>query len=530
MIHALLSIAHAAGLAAQLDATEVAAGQSVGLTVQVTDAEIARPPVIDAPAGLTIRYLTRARSRQMYNFDVTETQTFRYEVSATTAGVYSIGPLAVKTAAGVLHADALELRVAERDAGGVDALAADLSHPVAWVGQVLVYHLRFKTPRSLVNVRWGPPEDERLTPEPGVDPLTSEYRLGSGKDALAVAELWYPMRAKASGRGKLGGATLLGQFAVQRRRGSSDPFLRDLPGFTDLESETVVSEPLALEVRDLPPAGRPADFSGLVGSFTLRATPSATTVQVGDTVTVDIELAGDGALAGVVFPAWTGDGFRVYDDSPAIESQIRDGHFAATARAKRAVVPERPGTLVLPAVRQSWFDPARGEYVVEELPPITLTVGGAAEAAAVEAFGEPDARKTAVDSLGEDILPVRTDVSLGAPWPGAWAALLCVPGGALLAWEFAPRLRRRARPGAEPQRFGFADLAADREARLAGLERIFREEAARRLRRPEPELKREDVATLGEAAVGLYRQLDQARYRGDGGLPEAEVRAWVESR
>jgi hypothetical protein len=78
--------------------------------------------------------------------------------------------------------------------------------------------------------------------------------------------------------------------------------------------------------------------------------------------------------------------------------------------------------------------------------------------------------------------------------------------------------------------FGFGDLPDEAEGRLAGLERIFREEAARRLRRPEPGLTREDVAALGEEAVALYRELDQARYRGAGELPEARVRAWVERR
>lgn len=527
---ALLSPAFAAGLALQLDGAEISAGQTVGLTLQVVDAAVGRPPSIAAPAGVTVRFVTQARSRQMINFDVSETQTFRYEVSAAAPGDFMLGPLELKTTAGVLRAEPVTLHVSARDTSTLDALVAELPSERAWVGQVVVVHLEFKTRRNVVNVRWAPPEDARFTAEPGVEPLTNEYRVGTGSGASSVAELWYPMRARGAGDQPLGGSALLGQFAVQRRRGSTDPFLRDLPGFTDVENDTLVSNTLPLKVRELPAGGRPADFSGLVGTFTLTAKASAQTVKVGDTVTVDLTLEGDGSVAGITLPAWSGEGFRVYDDTPAVNASIVDGRYHAVATFKRAVVPERPGPLTIPGIRLTWFDPATGAYVERTLEPIQLDVVGTAQTAAVEGFTERTEVRSGVGNLNEDILPVRTDVSLGAPWPAGLGWLLCLPGAGLLAAELAPRLRRRSGGPAAEARYGFADLPSDPEGRLAGVERIFREEAGRRLGRPAPELKREDVATLGAEADALYRELDLARYRGGAGLPEARVRAWVEGK
>ncbi len=524
---ALVNLALAGGLVMQLDATEVVAGQSVGLTLQLSDAFLSRPPSIPAPQGATVRFVTQARARQMINFDITETLTFRYDVTAPTPGDYQIGPLTVDTPAGKLRADSVMLHVAAADPSGVDGLVAELGDGVAWVGQVLVYHLKFKTKQSLVNARWGPPDSGLLMAEPGVEPLTAEYRLGAGTGAVSVAELWYPFRVKTAGVTTVDAGTLLAQVAVQRRRGGSrDPFFRDLPGFTDTENQTVVSNVLRLVVKELP-KDKPDGFSGLVGSFQLTVTALPKRIEVGDTLTVDVLLSGEGAVAGATLPPWPPDGYRVYDDTPALSAKLSDGKLSASARFRRAVVPERPGTLALPPVRMSWFDPRTGEYVEREVLLGSVEVGGAAEAAAVETYGVPGAGGTAVAALGDDILPVRTQASLSGGWPAWWGWLLAVPGAALLGVEGAARMRGAFGKRVKARSYGFGDLPDDAEGRLAGLERIFRDEVGRRLGRPPPAIKREDVATLGDEAIAIYRELDLARYRGGVDLPESRVRAWI---
>jgi hypothetical protein len=365
--------------------------------------------------------------------------------------------------------------------------------------------------------------------EPGVEPVTTEYQVSDGGKALSVQEMWYPWRATKPGTLSVPPGVLQAQFAVARRRGRSvfdnDPFFSDLPGFTDVKTENVVSDGLSLPVRSLPTDGRPANFSGLVGHFEATATPSATQAHVGDTITVDVTIQGDGTLAGYKLPAWNADGWRVYDDEPVAESKLADGRLTASATFKRAVVPERPGDLELPPLDLNWFDPAAAAYVSADLSPITLHITGDAVSAQVEGFGTAVSKK-GVEALGDDLLPVRTNVRLANAWPGAYGLALVAPGGALLAAEALRSFRRRARPSAQ-KAYGFDDLPEEPEARLAGLERIFRETCGRRLGRPAPELVEADVATLGEEAVEIYRELQRARYRGGRDLPEARVRAWV---
>ncbi len=532
MIAIVASVALAAQVALQLDEREVRAGETIGLTLQVVDARLKVPPTIDAPPGLRVSFVTQTSTRAMMNFDSVTIQTFRYEVAALEAGDYTLGPVQLTAAEGQISAPAVKLHVAPRPAGSLDKLVADLGSQggVAYVGQVLVYHLAYKTSSRLVNARWAPPEVEGLTPEPNVEPVTTEYDLvdPGGKGA----ELWYAYRASKPGKIEIPAGVLLAQFATERRRRpspfGSDPFFGDLPGLSDVRTENVASERIALEIRPLP-AGAPSDYSGLVGEFSVDVQASSGRAAVGDTVTLDVNVAGSGPLGGVKLPSLNLDGVRVYDDTPAVTAALSEGRLKATAQFKRAIVPERPGTIELPAVNLSWFDPAKGEYVVHQGAAVRLEVGGSVDPAAVEGFGGTAVNKSAVAALGDDILPVRTAPATSAPWPGHYAWALLLPGSVMLISEFVSRLRpRRLVPVAARQ--GFGDLPADPEARLGALERIFQEAAAMRLDCAEGEVTRERVATLGDEAVACFRELELARYRGGGEVDESRLRRWVEGK
>ncbi len=532
MIAIVASVALAAQVALQLDEREVRAGETIGLTLQVVDARLKVAPTIQAPPGLRVNFLTQTSTRAMMNFDSVTIQTFRYEVAALEAGDYTLGPVELTAAEGKISAPAVKLHVAPRPAGSLDKLVADLGHldGVAYVGQVLVYHLAYKTSSRLVNARWAPPEVEGLTPEPNVEPVTTEYDLvdPGGKGA----ELWYAYRASKPGKIEIPAGVLLAQFATERRRRpspfGSDPFFGDLPGLSDVRTENVASERIPLEIRALP-AGAPADFSGLVGEFSVDVQASARRAAVGDTVTLDVTVAGTGPLGGVKLPALSVDGLRVYDDTPVVSAALSEGRLKATAQFKRAVVPEQPGVIELPPLNLSWFDPSKGEYVVHHGEPIRLDVTGSADAAAVEGFGGSTANKNAVASLGDDILPVRTAPSTSSPWPGHYAWALLLPGSVMLLGEVVSRLRPRRRV-VVAARLHFDELPADPEARLGALERLFREAAALRLACAEGEVTRERVAGLGEEASHCFRELELARYRGAGSVDEARLRRWVEGR
>src|SRR5262249_56847351 len=107
----------------------------------------------------------------------------------------------------------------------------------------------------------------------------------------------------------------------------------------------LTSQPLVLDVLPLPEQGKPADFSGAVGRFSLDVRGAPLDVTAGDPVTMTYTLRGDGDLSSVAPPAIAGsDTLRVYPVQAATTppgrqvavAAQREGHGHGVARGHRS--------------------------------------------------------------------------------------------------------------------------------------------------------------------------------------------------
>lgn len=533
-----VSVAAAASATMQAERSELSEGQTTALQLIVTDGQVAGVPEIRAPEGLQIRYRAQSVQSYMVNFKTSTSVVYQYDLSALRAGGYTVGPLTLQSSKGALQVPAIRIEVRERQAqGSLDRVTAALPETL-WAGQVAVYRMQFQTDRNLVNAQWTPPDPVGVAPEPALQPVTEESRVVQDGKTVTIEDLYYPVRAQSPGRHTIPGGVLQGQFAVVNPKRRQPMF--GLGGFGEVSAEIFSSQPIPVEIKALPP-GAPAGFAGLVGRFTLTATPSATTVAAGGTVTLDLRLKGDAPLSGLKLPPLEADGsrvegFRVYDDQPTWTAEWvkgADGKAAIAAEAvfKRAIVPQSPGALTVPLPSFAYFDPVDGAYRIASADPITLQVTGDAGQAQVRSYGE--APIPPPDATGEDILPMRTQVRLARAWTGERAWWLLLPGAGLLLAQAIPGLRARlSRPSAPAEELPRLDrLPADPEARLAELDRILRLVLARRLGRRPDEIQREHLAALGdlaEEALEIYRAVEAARYRG-GGIDEDRLRRLVDA-
>lgn len=139
------------------------------------------------------------------------------------------------------------------------------------------------------------------------------------------------------------------------------------------------------EVLPLPPENRPPDFNGIVGSYQITAYAIPTKVRVGDPITLHIDVTG--------FPVETlpppelksnaelAENFRFPDEPMTGTVSGRTKRFTHTIRAKNASVGW------IPAIEFPYFDPARGEYVVDRTQRIPLLVEKVDELAAEDLTG-----------------------------------------------------------------------------------------------------------------------------------------------
>ncbi|MDA0577305.1 MAG: SH3 domain-containing protein [Verrucomicrobia bacterium] len=125
--------------------------------------------------------------------------------------------------------------------------------------------------------------------------------------------------------------------------------------------------PVAVTVIPLPTAGRPDDFSGAIGQFTLDLDATPTDLAVGDLVTLTMTIRGNGRLAGVTSPTLDHpDAFKTYPPQQAADAA------PGTVRFEQTVIPQSTNAVATPAARFTFFDTTAGVYRTLLAPPVPL--------------------------------------------------------------------------------------------------------------------------------------------------------------
>jgi hypothetical protein len=188
-----------------------------------------------------------------------------------------------------------------------------------------------------------------------------------------VFEIKYALFPTQPGELTIGRAGVTTTVASPSQR--RDPF--DLFGnlMTQGDQVTVRSEPITIQVRPLPTAGKPADYSGTIGRFSIEAVPDKTDIEMNQPVTVTIKITGQGNIKSVGEPKIPDlNDFRVYRAS-SNESVAKLGdRLGGTKTFEEVFIPKRPGLLVIPALTLNFFNPEGSKYETIETHPISLNV------------------------------------------------------------------------------------------------------------------------------------------------------------
>jgi hypothetical protein len=159
-----------------------------------------------------------------------------------------------------------------------------------------------------------------------------------------------------------------------------------------------------LNVLPLPEVGKPAEFYGLVGDYTISASATPRQVSVGDPITLTIEVGGGPYLRPVQWPALEtvpalANNFKIPTEKA---SPVRaDGRkvFTQTIRASNDAVTE------IPPIPLAFFDPKTGRYTVAHTDAIAL------EVAATKTLTNADLEGTALGVIGRKVEAIREGFS-----------------------------------------------------------------------------------------------------------------------
>ncbi|MBI5852193.1 MAG: BatD family protein [Planctomycetes bacterium] len=335
-------------------------------------------------------------------------------------------------------------------------------------------------------------------------------RIQNGRE-FTVFEIGIPFVAERIGDHEVPSPRLRFAWATRFRE---DFFGERAP--EDRRDATVTGSPLRLRVEALPSEGRPADFGGAIGRFTVTADVVRRDVPAGETLRLVLRITGDGNRERFTAPRLDGLlGFRVLGsiDEPG----------TAAREITYDLAPAVGGITAVPPIRFPYFDPTPpGAYRTAITAAIPIVVSGEPTVVAPDEAPADRAVK-ASDRFVDELPAARPPSSRNVATPAALIALAlpwCV-ALAFVAWSRARRAALADRDGRRARR-AVSEFRAARPPDVDALAHAFTRYLAARLRCPAaavvaPELASRLVAVgcgndVASRAAGALHALVAARY------------------
>ncbi len=133
--------------------------------------------------------------------------------------------------------------------------------------------------------------------------------------------------------------------------------------------KTLKTKSVALNVQPLPEIGKPANFDGAIGEYSMRTSVDRRRLEVRNALTLSVTITGTGNISTVTAPKIRPlSGFRT--DPPILAQR----NSANTRIYQYAIIPLKSGILQLPGIEFSYFNPTKETYQTSKTGPISLTV------------------------------------------------------------------------------------------------------------------------------------------------------------
>lgn len=432
---------------AWVDKTEATLEDQIFLTVSVSGARrLPGEPVLPPLPEFSVTKGGTSSRTEIVNGTIRTSAEVTYLLAPRRVGTYTIGPVRIESKGHTFESQPLVVKILPADSSAESRPMAFVTQHVdvvsPFVRQQIVYTFRFFRRVQSVEAQWEPPSFQGFW----VEDLGKErqYEKIIGGQRYAVTELKKALYPLSEGSGKIEETRLACKLVIERTRSprSGDSFLDNsfLGGsFFGRQTQTITknlrADPILLDIRPLPEAGRPDGFEGLVGSFAVRAEVGQTELRAGDSTTLTVTVTGDGNLRDLVaLSPEEIPGFKVYPDKPSFQLEIQGERLLGTKVFKKALVPLEDGILEIPSQEIPYFDPGTGSYRIARTDPFTLKIekNGEKEPLHLVTADALPGSKSSIKIIGHDILPIHTGLAGAQEQIPLGTSLYAMLGGLLM--------------------------------------------------------------------------------------------------
>ncbi|MDE0314937.1 MAG: BatD family protein [Candidatus Poribacteria bacterium] len=133
--------------------------------------------------------------------------------------------------------------------------------------------------------------------------------------------------------------------------------------------KTLKTKSVPLNVQPLPEVGKPANFTGAVGKYSITTQVDRRKLEVRQALTLSLQITGSGNVKTVTPPKIPAiKGFRINSQNLANTTNSNTNVYTY------ALTPLKAGILQIPAIEYVFFNPTNGTYQTTQTTPIPITV------------------------------------------------------------------------------------------------------------------------------------------------------------
>lgn len=450
-------------LSMQLSRNTISLDEGVQLTLQVVGGQrLSKAPSIPFPDGLVHEGTSQSIRHVQTGSRRSTVAQFIYNLRATRTGDFRIGPYTL----GQQKLNALNLTVTP----GAKILSESWASKTNLLAQeTFDFHFTVSSPVPISNLEISSFERAgldvtKLTEQPVPDDIIDgkkHYTVRFGAKASAQQPGTYEIRP-----------TVLVSLRDHNANASRSVF----GSRTASRKQRIVLTPIEVRIQRPPSEGQPADYSGAIGAFSLTIKASPINVQVGDPITLTIQLVGKGNMRAVLPPTLgESEDFQVYD-AKLIEERLNTMGNGGYKTYEQVIVPRNSLVAEIPVLRFNFFDPTSMTYQeTSQGPfPLTVTAGGTELNPMVGSVTPSDSSASDTTLLGTDLLYLKPAPKRSTPPPLGQKTFIVVCAAPLLAYGAASLLlfglRSRKQNPARQRRAQAPRVLRTSLSRLANLE------------------------------------------------------------
>jgi hypothetical protein len=361
---------------------------------------------------------------QIINGNMSQSISYSYTIIPQKEGKLTIGPATINVGGKKLESNPITITVSKgsgKNNGGPGASSQNnkfggdnlfvrsfLNKSNAYLGEAVTLTYKVYTRINLVGFQDAkiPPYTgfwAQEIPTPSNYVITKENQNGISYSVIEFKKTFlFPQRI-----GSLEIDPVEIDCVVRQQSRNQDPWSM----FINTEDVPVKIKSLAnhLEVLSLPEAGKPQNFSGAVGQFTLKAQMNKESVKVNEAVSLNVSVSGKGNISLVEPPRLKiPPDIDSYDPKFSENLSVKTSGVEGTKSGEYVLIPRQRGTYKLEPLEFCFFDPEKKTYITLHSAEFNLRVEKGTDEPAGVLSSNPQINRKDIASVGTDIRYIKT--------------------------------------------------------------------------------------------------------------------------